>query len=81
MFFEPRYDLFVGYIERIAANMTCEEYYAQLPICNTELRIQNHNVAPYMHTLPNGVVDGIIPGRLPLHSVTFLTYLLRAIRL
>ena len=71
--FGIRYDLYVGNLDQIYANFTCGEWYAKLPICNAELRIQSHNAAPYMYTLPNGDVDGIIPGRLPL-LVTFLIW-------
>jgi len=66
MLCSTRYDLYVGNLDQIYANFSCGEWYAKLPICNAELRIQSHNAAPYMYTLPNGDVDGIIPALLNL---------------
>lgn len=41
---------------------TCKDVYEIYELCDADLRVVYYDIPPYIFTLPNGRVDGIIPG-------------------
>ncbi|XP_065064372.1 uncharacterized protein LOC135690676 [Rhopilema esculentum] len=62
-----RYDLVTGLAKAVFDEMNCETWYnKQFCICNSDLTIWYFNSPPYVFTLPNGTLDGILPAMLKL---------------
>ena len=57
--------MIAGIAKDLYNNVSCEvtipEYYR---VCKMVLTIWNYDLPPYVYTLQNGTLDGILPGKL-----------------
>ena len=53
-----------GSAQGLYNSFSCQWWYSQNPLCDSDFRVMYYNNPPYMVTLSDGSVDGIMPGKL-----------------
>ncbi|XP_065064363.1 uncharacterized protein LOC135690672 isoform X2 [Rhopilema esculentum] len=56
-----RYDLAAGVAKHLYENASCQTTYEYYRVCKMVLTIWNYDLPPYVYTLQNGTLDGILP--------------------